>query len=129
MSAPHPRFPDNTPSLKRVLAAFAPEKLAARKAADAVNGASTSPEHLSKDQHPRDLDEPTSELCFSAEWSQSFSVTDAPGANRLDQIAQLQRELTYGEMIQLAAEIWKAADGKEITAETLADVLWKWSSK
>src|SRR5258706_461405 len=120
MSAPHPRYPDNTPSLKRVLAAFAPppwpspEKLAAQHAAQAVNGASTSPERLSKDQPPHDLDGPIeSNRPHSAE-KQSSEVTDASGADRLAEIATLVRLLTFGEMVQLATEIWKAADGKQI---------------
>jgi hypothetical protein len=47
--------------------------------------------------------------------------------DRMDKIAELTRTLTYGEMIQLAAELWKAAGAQEITAENLAEVLHRWA--
>ena len=122
MSAPHPRFPDNTPSLKRVLAAFAPpEEQHAERAIRELNGVPCP--------WPRDLDKPTENDRPQSAEKQSSEVADAPGADRLAEIATLVRLLTFGEMVELAAEIWKAADGKEITAETLADILWTWSSK
>jgi hypothetical protein len=45
----------------------------------------------------------------------------------LDEIADITRSLTYGEMIDLAAELWKAAGGAEITAETLPAIFHQWS--
>jgi hypothetical protein len=45
----------------------------------------------------------------------------------LDAIADITRSLTYGEMIDLAAELWKAAGGAEITAETLPAIFHQWS--
>ena len=45
----------------------------------------------------------------------------------LDEIAGIIRSLSYGEMIDLAAELWKAAGGAEITAETLPAIFHQWS--
>jgi hypothetical protein len=45
----------------------------------------------------------------------------------LDEIADTTRTLTYGEMIDFAAELWKAAGGAEITAETLPAIFHEWS--
>ena len=45
----------------------------------------------------------------------------------LDEIAGTIRSLSYGEMIDLAAELWKAAGGAEITAETLPAIFHQWS--
>jgi hypothetical protein len=47
----------------------------------------------------------------------------------LDEIADVTRSLTYGEMIDLAAELWEAAGGTEITAKTLPAILHQWASK
>ena len=47
----------------------------------------------------------------------------------VDQIAQLTRSLTYGEMIELAAELWKAAGDTEITAKTLPALLHRWANE
>ena len=59
-----------------------------------------------------------------------------PGTSisRLDQIASLIRSLTYGEMMDLAAAIWKArpadADGAiSLKLETLPGTLHRWSTK
>jgi hypothetical protein len=46
----------------------------------------------------------------------------------LDEIADVTRSLTYGEMIDFAAELWKAAGGTEITAKTLPAILHHWAS-
>jgi hypothetical protein len=45
----------------------------------------------------------------------------------MDKIAELTRCLTYGEMLEFAAELWKAGGEQEITAETLAEVLHRWA--
>jgi hypothetical protein len=47
----------------------------------------------------------------------------------IDQIADLTRSLTYGEMIGLAAELWEAAGDAEITAKTLPAILHRWASE
>jgi len=59
-----------------------------------------------------------------------------PGTSisRLDQIASLIRSLTYGEMMDLAAAVWKArsaaADGAmSLKLETLPGTLHRWSAK
>jgi hypothetical protein len=45
----------------------------------------------------------------------------------LDEIANITGALTYGEMIDLAAELWKVAGGAEITAETFPTIFHEWS--
>jgi hypothetical protein len=45
----------------------------------------------------------------------------------LDEIADITGALTYGEMIDLAAELWKVAGGAEITAETFPTIFHRWS--
>lgn len=55
-----------------------------------------------------------------------------PGTSisRLDQIASLIRSLTYGEMMDLAAVIWKAKpEGRDLDGETLPGTLHRWSTK
>jgi hypothetical protein len=47
----------------------------------------------------------------------------------IDQIADLTRTLTYGEMIDLATELWKAAGDAEITATTLPAILHRWANE
>jgi hypothetical protein len=52
----------------------------------------------------------------------------ATEANRLDQIATLIRSLTYGEMMNLAAALWKMRpEGKEVTEQELPEILHRWS--
>ena len=46
-----------------------------------------------------------------------------------DKIAELIRSLTYGDMIDFAAELWKAAGGAEISAETLPAIFHRWASE
>ena len=45
--------------------------------------------------------------------------------NVLDEIATLMRSLTYGEMMELAAEIWSSCDGG-IEEKDLPAILHKW---
>jgi hypothetical protein len=47
----------------------------------------------------------------------------------IDKIAQLTRLLTYGEMIELSAGLWKAAGDVEITAKTLPTILHRWAKE
>jgi hypothetical protein len=53
--------------------------------------------------------------------------TDFKQLGPLDDIAHIICFLKYGEMIDLAAELWKAAGGAEITAETFPAILHRWS--
>jgi len=111
MSAPHLRDPDNNPSLTRVLKAYGkrqpwPEELAAKKAADAVNGC------------PRDLDEPTESEVMPIEEDTARTGTArlydtrppsarfdkrSPEANRLDlleELAVILRRITWSQMTE-----------------------------
>jgi hypothetical protein len=47
----------------------------------------------------------------------------------IDRIAELTRSLTYGEMIDLAAELWKTAGDAEISAETLPAIIHRWATE
>ena len=50
------------------------------------------------------------------------------GRQPLEEIASLVRSLTYGEMIELAASMWKAQpDGSDFTQENLPAMLYRWS--
>jgi len=54
---------------------------------------------------------------------------DATKGNPLDEIALLVRSLTYGEMMDLAAAIWKVKpEGKDLDGETLPGTLHRWSA-
>ena len=48
---------------------------------------------------------------------------------RLDEIGVLLRTLTYGEMIALADELWKARGEGEIDLQTLPAVFHCWATK
>jgi hypothetical protein len=48
---------------------------------------------------------------------------------QIDKLQELTGSLTYGEMIDLAAELWKAAGEAEITAETLPAILDRWAKE
>jgi hypothetical protein len=49
--------------------------------------------------------------------------------SQIDKLAELTRSLTYGEMIDLAAELWKSAGEAEITAETLPAIFDRWAKE
>jgi hypothetical protein len=50
------------------------------------------------------------------------------GRKRLDEIADVLRLLTYGEMMELAETMWNVRpDGSELTEHNLPAVLYKWS--
>ena len=54
----------------------------------------------------------------------------ATEANPLDDIATLVRSLTYGEMMDLAATLWKMRpEGKEVTVQELPGMWHRWSAK
>src|SRR5947209_14248859 len=143
MSAPHPRFPDNTPSLKRVLAAFAPP-----------------PEALHINGHPRNLDQPGEEVmppvsrsdCDSSRHdtspesatrgdrsctchpddsppvpcAQKYAFSECVAADRLGHIASLIRSLTYGEMMELCDELW-ACRGDGLEEQGLPKAFHRWA--
>ena len=51
------------------------------------------------------------------------------GRKRLDEIADVLRLLTYGEMMELAETMWNIRpDGSELTEHNLPAVLYKWST-
>jgi hypothetical protein len=47
----------------------------------------------------------------------------------IDEIAAVIRRLTYGEMMELAEELWKAqTQGSDISKDSLPGLLHRWSS-
>jgi hypothetical protein len=51
------------------------------------------------------------------------------GRRRLDEIADVVRALTYGEMMELAASMWNVKpDGSSLTEHNLPAVLYRWST-
>ena len=51
------------------------------------------------------------------------------GRRRLDEIADVVRALTYGEMMELAASMWNVKpDGANLTEHNLPSVLYRWST-
>ena len=51
------------------------------------------------------------------------------GRRRLDEIADVVRALTYGEMMELAASMWNVRpDGGSLTEHNLPAVLYRWST-
>ena len=51
------------------------------------------------------------------------------GRKRLDEIADVVRALTYGEMIELAESMWNVKpDDSELTERNLPSVLYRWST-
>jgi hypothetical protein len=49
--------------------------------------------------------------------------------DEIDRLAGLIRCLTYGEMLELASALRKAAGAREMTAETLPAILHQWASE
>jgi hypothetical protein len=51
------------------------------------------------------------------------------GRRRLDEIADVVRALTYGEMMELATSMWNVRpDGANLTEHNLPSVLYRWST-
>jgi hypothetical protein len=51
------------------------------------------------------------------------------GRKRLDEIADVVRALTYGEMMELAESMWKVRpDDSELNERSLPAVLYRWST-
>jgi hypothetical protein len=58
---------------------------------------------------------------------------DEPESNRLDQLACLVRTLVYGDLMQMAADMWKAKEptkgNRPITQADLPMMLHRWATK
>jgi hypothetical protein len=87
-----------------------------------IGYARTAPPGMHPDDHPA-----TPLLPAPAETT-ALAPEDTPEHSPLDDIDNLLRALTYGEMIELAEEMWKARGDGEITLETLPAVLHRWST-
>jgi len=94
MSAPHPRFQDNTPSLKRVLAAFAPpEQRHAEQAIEFLREESEVMPTVSDQRTRTDDTRPPTERFDKR----------SPEANRLDLLeehAVILRRITWSQMTE-----------------------------
>jgi hypothetical protein len=54
---------------------------------------------------------------------------DEPSCSRLDEIAKIIRTLTYGEMLELAASLWRVnSHESDISESDLPGVLHRWSA-
>jgi hypothetical protein len=54
---------------------------------------------------------------------------DEPSRSRLDEISKVIRTLTYGEMLELAASMWRVnSHGSDISESDLPGVLHRWSA-
>jgi len=70
--------------------------------------------------HPDPVDEPAVDL---------GRLEVELGRKRLDEIADVMRALTYGEMMELAASMWNVKpDGSSLTEDNLPAVLYRWST-
>src|SRR5258707_531491 len=72
----------------------------------------------------------------SARWVHSIEHTRVNSRERqgvemeqIDRLAKLMRCLTYGEMLEFASALRKAARDREITAETLPTIIHRWASE
>lgn len=51
------------------------------------------------------------------------------GRQRLDEIADVVRALTYGEMLEFAESVWRVKEGEEeLTERNLPALLYRWST-
>ena len=74
----------------------------------------------SSDDHPHAMSAPTVDL---------RKLEVELGRRRLDEIADVVRALTYGEMMELAASMWNVKpDGSSLTEHNLPAVLYRWST-
>src|SRR5262249_32992247 len=72
------------------------------------------------DPEPREIDRPVVDLS---------KLEEEIGRRRLDEIADVVRALTYGEMMELAASMWSVTpDGSGLTEHNLPAVLYRWST-
>ncbi len=66
---------------------------------------------------------------FHAGIARDYAWAIAKRYNRLDDIATFVRSLTYGEMMDLAAALWKMRpEGKEVTEQELPGMWHRWST-
>jgi hypothetical protein len=82
---------------------------------------------------PRALRLPPADDTASSEASQPVvdlrKLEHELGRRRLDEIADVVRALTYGEMMELAASMWSVKpDGLGLTEHNLPAVLYRWST-
>jgi hypothetical protein len=72
------------------------------------------------DAVPAEIDPPIVDL---------LKLEEELGRRRLDEIADVVRALTYGEMMELAASMWNVRpDGGNLTEHNLPAVLYRWST-
>lgn len=74
-----------------------------------------------------DAPEPTELLDYAPLAPDFTKLEEAVARKRLDEIAELVRSLTYGEMIELAGAIWKLKPDEELAEVHLPLMLHKWS--
>jgi hypothetical protein len=76
----------------------------------------------------RDQDDSEVTMDFSGQLSLP-KPEDELGRNRLNEIATLVRNLTYGEMVELAHALWKIRpEGEEVDQHSLPMMLHLWST-
>jgi len=76
--------------------------------------------NLPPDDRPRARNAPAVDL---------HKLEEELGRRRLDEIADVLRALTYGEMMELAASMWNVKpDGSSLTEDNLPAVLHRWST-
>jgi hypothetical protein len=54
---------------------------------------------------------------------------NALSRNRFDEIAEIVQSLTYAEMIEFAGGLWSLRGEGEVNCETLAKILYAWTTK
>lgn len=66
--------------------------------------------------------------CDSAGRAAKATDVRPASATPADRIAELTRELVYGDMMELARSIIDAAEGSDLTLENLPKILWNWAT-
>ena len=61
------------------------------------------------------------------DYVRSIARKDTP-LTTAEEIKLLARTLTYGEMMELVAEIWRHSPEKSLTVDTAPAVLWTWAT-
>jgi hypothetical protein len=91
---------------------------------DPIEGDDT--EHLTADEsHPADA----CPRSMNAVTVDLRKLEEELGRRPLDEIAEALRTLTYGEMLELAASMWKVnPEGSSLTEHNLPAVLYRWST-
>jgi hypothetical protein len=93
----------------------------------------TTTEHLAPQDHPASPERSSPEQLASQE--PTSPVVDLRkleadlGRKRLDEIADVVRALTYGEMMELAETMWNLRpDDSDLSERNLPAVLYRWST-